>query len=54
MIRTALGAERVTVFVALRVGDKVIERPRVRGRVAVEHAARCERVPVARDQRSLT
>jgi hypothetical protein len=30
MIRAALGAERVTVFIALRVADKVIECPRVR------------------------
>ena len=54
MIRAALGAERVTVFIALRVADKVIECPRVRGRVALRNARRCERVTVARDQRSLT
>jgi hypothetical protein len=54
MIRTAFGAERVTIFVALRVADKVIERPRVRGRVTLGNATLSESVAFARDQRSLT
>jgi hypothetical protein len=59
MIRAALGAEDVAILIDVEKryrfeGDVVTERVRVRGRVALRNARRCERVTVARDQRSLT